>query len=179
VTSTREHSDRRTDLQHTVENLIAHYFKPPRGREVVIVCDNEKLALANALVGKLKEKGCPASALYIADDLEVVTPTLTRLYENGQVGMMMLASHRMWSKLRLYERFEFHNRQPSIQSNCSPVFFDGVIPIESMLRLYSARPTDTDRFLTGIQQMLPNDAPTHITAPGGTDLRFIARHWEI
>lgn len=163
----------------TVSSILDHYFRPPAGRAVVIVCDCEKLRLTQALVAGLESRRCPARVMLIGDPPQSSAKSPQALLENGQVGLMVLASPRMWKELALAGRLEFRDRWPSLRSLCSPIFFDAVTPLPNMLRLYSADPDDSGRFLANLQQQLPNESPIRIVAPVGTDLRFVVRRWEI
>ncbi len=162
-----------------VRGILDYYFRPLPGREVVIVCDGEKLRLAQALVAALELRHCPARLMLIGENPQSSAKPLRVLLENDGVGLMVLASPQMWKGLALADRLEFRDRWPSIRSRCSPVFFDAVTPLSNMLRLYTADPDDIRRFLAALQRRLPNESPARIVAPSGTDLRFVARRWEV
>ena len=162
-----------------VSGILDHYFRPPPGREVVIVCDSEKSRLAQALVAGLELRRCPARVMLIGANPQSSAQTLREVLDNDHVGLMVLASPQMWKELALADRLEFRERWPSIRARASPVFFDAVTPLPNMLRLYSADPDDSRQFLASLQQQLSNDFPVRIVAPGGTDLKFVARRWEI
>ena len=166
-------------LNLIVRNILDFYFKPPAHREVVIVCDREKEELAGALTAALKSRGHPAHTMLIGEDPESPASRLDDLFANDQVSLMVLASTRMWKDLRLAERLEFRDHWPSLRSQCSPVFFDAVIPMANMLRVYSADPMDTLRFLVSVQQQLAKYSRVRIVAPGGTNIEFVPRRWEI
>ena len=162
-----------------VGNILQHYFRAPAGREIVIVCDREKVQLAQTLVKELESRGSPGRVMLIGEDLSSFAKPLDDLRADDGVGLIVLASPRMWKGLGLAERFELRDRWPSIRSKCSPVFFDAVTPLPNMLRLYSADPEDNHRFLANVQQQLPSNTPVRIVAPGGTDISFLPRSWEI
>jgi hypothetical protein len=166
-------------LSDAVENILDVYFRPPPGRPCVMVYDNEKIMLASALRLGLARRGYPVRVLRYDASPRSVAGALERLWQESDVALMVLASHRMWQGLDLSERLEERDRLPSLRCRCAPVFFDAVIPPDSFLRLYSADPAATESFLHAVRQDLRPHTPTHVVAPGGTDLRFVARTWDL
>jgi hypothetical protein len=166
-------------LPAAVARIVEHVFCPPAGREVVIVHDWEKRALADALADALEARGNPVSRFFIPKEMAPSREALAELFQREDVGLMMLASQRMWSSLGLHARLEMRERRPSLRCACEPVFFDAAIPLKNLVRLYAADPEETRAFLAEVQARLPDHAPVRITAPAGTDLRFVARAWQI
>ena len=75
----------------------------------------------------------------------------------------------MWSDLGLHGLFR-HDGGPRLAVACHPVFFDEVMPLDSVLRVYSSNPAEDRAYLENLRrQMSRHAAPgsiTHITAPG-------------
>lgn len=161
-----------------VANILDHYLKPPAGREIVIVHDQEKILLAQHFAAGLVERGCRSRDFLVADNLDSSVGAFREVLNDEGVGLIVLASPRMLGGLKLYEKMAFVDNSPSLQCSCSPVFFDTVIPTENLVRLYAVDPTETKDFLADLHSELPEETSIHVSAPGGTDLKFVSRDWK-
>lgn len=99
------------------------------------------------------------------------------LFDSPTVGLILLSSVHMWSELGLSSRVLHDKDGPVLNVACRPVFFDEVMPLESLVRIYSSDLEDDRRYLADIQKTLRDFTPTRLTAPGGTDIVFTCRDW--
>ena len=166
------------DLQQAAENIAWHYFQPPQGKPVVIACDAEKLELGHVLAAVLESAGNPVILPVLDAEPARLRQALERLLEDESIALAVLASHTMWADLGLSERFMLRDRQPSLQGEATPLFFDAVTPLDSLVRLYGADPQAIQSFLQGLQRNLQDAAETRLTTPAGTDLTFRSRTWQ-
>ncbi len=162
-----------------ISNILDYYLKPPAGREIVIVYDQEKTILAQRLSAGLAERDCRVKDFLVGDDLDSSVEAFRDILQDDGVGLMVLASPRMFRGLKLYEQMDFVNNTPAIRSSCSPVFFDTVIPTENLLRLYAADPAKTEVYLGSLRTQLAETTSVRVVAPGGTDLSFVSREWKL
>jgi len=166
------------DIQRAAQNIARHYFHPPPGKPVVIACDEEKIALARAVAVVLEADGHPTILPILDGEVLAQRRALTLLLEEDSIALAVFASFRMWKDLALSERITQREHQPSLRGRPEPLFFDAVIPLESLLRLYSADPKSIHSFQSGLQSNLVNNTSVHLTTPAGVDLRFLARTWQ-
>ena len=166
------------DLQATARSIAQHYFRPPPGKPVVVACDSEKVGLARALAAELEKQGHPAVLAMLEGNLPASQQALQRLLENDAIALAVFASHAMWSGLGLSQYLTFRSRQPSLLGKPDPLFFDAVIPLDSLERLYCANPASIRLFVEGLRRNLPDHRPVRLTTQAGTRLTFTARIWE-
>ena len=163
-------------MRRAVSNILDHYVEIVAKHEIIILCDGETLALAGALAKGVSERGATPILLALDDGLDVLPDLVARLLADDRIGMLVLASHEMWAA-GLSAYLDLGSGGATLRSRCSPIFFDAVIPLPSMLRLYAANwQADTD-YLLAMRANLPSVALCRVLAPGGTDLRFLAREW--
>jgi len=165
-------------MDQAVANILDHYLKPPAGREIVIVHDQEKTLLAQHLAAGLAERGCRSWDFIVGDNLGSSISAFREVLQDEGVGLIVLASPRMLRGLKLYEKMALVDNSPSLECACSPVFFDTVIPLENLVRLYAEDPAETENFLAALHRKLPEETSIRVRAPGGTDLEFVSREWK-
>ncbi|MBN1399425.1 MAG: DUF4037 domain-containing protein, partial [Anaerolineae bacterium] len=171
-------------VDKVVDNLLDNYVDIPAGREIVILFDAEKCDLARSLGKGLTSRGARPMLLAVPDPGDRLPQHVIQLLDNEQIGLFVLASHRMW-RAGLADHFdsgEFSRAaasRPTLHARCRPLFFDLVIPRESLLRLYGSPVQSDQAYLAALADRLPSEARVHITAPGGTDLYLRTRSWQI
>jgi hypothetical protein len=165
-------------MQLAAQNIARVYFRPPPAKPVVVACDQEKLELARAVAAVLEADGHPVIVPHLEGDAAAVRAALNRLLEDGSISLAVFASHSMWQELGLGRRFTLRQRQPSLEGRPHPLFFDAVIPLENLLRLYAADPESILKFVAGLRNYVNDDAAYRLTTPAGTDLTFTAREWQ-
>jgi hypothetical protein len=165
-------------VDKAVDNLLDNYVDIPSGREIVILFDADKSDLAHGLHDGISRRGAIPLLLALPDCLDTLPQHVVGLLPNDQIGLLVLASHRMW-RAGLGEYLELGKERPTLRSRCHPLFFDAVIPRNSFLRLYGSSVAHDRAYLSALAGRLPSHARVHITAPGGTDLCLRTRGWQI
>jgi len=126
----------------------------------------------------LVERGCRPELVIVDQGAEALPRACLEIFDCPTTGLIALTSFRMWSELGLSGRL-LHENGPTLNVACRPVFFDEVMPLDSLLRVYSSDPEDDKRYLADLHRRLREGVPTRVTAPGGTDLTFIPREWSV
>lgn len=165
-------------LERAVANILDHHLMAPAGRRVVIVCDKAKWPLAEALARGLDERGRKPALLRLEARAEGGRALLDDLFAEAGVGLIVLASPRMWRELELATRLVVTAGGPTLRVACAPIFLDMVMPLESVLRVYGSDYADNVAYAASLRAQLVGDASYRLTAAGGTDLTFRARDWQ-
>ncbi len=170
------------DLARAADSILTHFFNVPPGRRVGILFDAQKASLAEVLRSGLLARGARPVMVEMTSPLGEWPVEMSEILTNPADGLMVLSSHRMWSELGLQKLFR-HDGGPRLEVACRPVFFDEVMPLGSVLRVYSSDPSDDRAYLENLQREMSRRAVpgsfTHLIAPGGTDITFVPRQWMI
>ncbi|NPV09277.1 MAG: hypothetical protein HPY83_15125 [Anaerolineae bacterium] len=166
-------------MQRVVANILDYHLRAPPGRRVAIVYPEEKATLAQAMAQGLVARDCQHQLIPVPDDASSLPDAALDAFDDGNIGLIVLLSPGMWSRQGVARLFVMRDGQPSLSVRPSPLFVDTVIAPESFLRVYSSDPREDWAHLESLRDRLPADAPVRVTAPGGTDLTFRARHWMI
>ncbi len=157
-------------------SILDHYFRPPAARPVAIVCCAEKRALADAIAARLKARGTSVATIEVPDDVSDARAFASKAFSDSNAALMVLASARMWGPQGLH-RYFVYNDGPSVQAAATPVFFDAVTPMASLVRLYGSDAAEDKAWLETLKSTFRDNARFRITAPAGTDIQFTARKW--
>jgi len=164
-------------MLRATNHILDHYVHVPAGREIVVLCDGDKLALAESLCAGIAARGAEPLLLRLRDDLVALPALLDTLLANDAIGLIALASHRMFGA-GLAARLDMGEGSPRLKAACAPCFFEAA-PLDSVVRLYRADPLDTRAYAHQVKAKLPDGGRFQVTAPGGTALAFVARDWRI
>jgi leucyl aminopeptidase (aminopeptidase T) len=166
-------------IQQAVANILDYHLRAPAGQRVTIVYPQEKADLAEALARGLSERGAHPRLLFVPDDAPNLPPAVREAFADANIGLIVLLSHAMWSRQGLARYFLMRDGQPSLDVRPSPLFVDTVIARESFLRIYASDPQEDRAYLESLRQTLPESTTVRVTAPGGTDLTFRSRDWQL
>jgi leucyl aminopeptidase (aminopeptidase T) len=147
------------------------------GREIIVLCDGVKLPLARVLCDGISERGAVPLRVVLEDDLTSLPEFVERILDDADVGLVALPSHRMWSA-GLSSLLDVGADGPRVRGRCSPNYIE-LLPLENIARVYASDVASDRAFLVNLKCRLPDGARYHLTAPGGTDLTFTARDWQI
>lgn len=169
-------------LTDAAGSILTHFFSVQSGRRVAILFDAQKVELAEALWSELIARGSHPEMVEIVSPLSELPPETSALLRSSAHGLIVLSSHRMWSELGLHQLFR-HEGGPKLAVACKPVFFDEVMPLDSVLRVYSSNPDEDRAYLETLRRQMSalsaSASTTRITAPGGTDISFVPRAWTL
>jgi len=157
-------------------NILRRHFHVDPKQKVILLTDDEKHLLAEALKDELTERGARPLLLILRADQERLSESTVRQLTTPGRGLIVLLSPQTWMALDMAAFFNSRMR-PTLESPCAPVFFDEVMPLESVVRVFSSDPEDDREYLQSIFEELEEGGRTRVTAPGGTDLSFMARDW--
>ena len=158
--------------------ILDSHFRPRAGQRVLVLSGEDKLDLGERLRKGLVERGSRPELVIVDQAAEALPRVCLESFDCPTIGLMVLTSFKMWFELGLSSRFLYEDG-PTLNVACRPVFFDEVLPLDSLLRIYSSDPEDDERYLTNLKNRLQGGVPTRVTAPGGTDLAFIPRQWSL
>jgi leucyl aminopeptidase (aminopeptidase T) len=167
---------REDSIRVAAANILEHYFKAPAARPVAIVCCAEKRVLADALAAKLAARGTPVTTLEVPADVSDMRAFASGAFSDSSAALIVLASARMWGPQGLHRYFVYRGG-PSVEAAATPVFFDAVTPMSSLVRLYGSDTTQDQAWLAALGSALPDNARLRITSPAGTDIQFTSRKW--
>ncbi|MHB0876751.1 MAG: hypothetical protein ACYC5O_12000 [Anaerolineae bacterium] len=168
-----------TAMDAAIANIIDFHLRPRAGQEVAVLYDDEKAPLAEGIAAGLAARGCAPWLVRVPDDVDDVGPIVAPLFARADVGLVALISRRMWLDLGFARYFAMVDGQPSLLAKCHPIFADWLLPLDGVLRLCGSNAAADAAYLRALAAALPARAPIHLTAPGGTDLRFVSRTWHI
>lgn len=166
-------------IERAAANILDHFLCPPPGREVAVVYPPEKAAVAEALARGLAERRSPPLLLPVPAEAPALPEPVLAAFARSNAGLIVLLSHRLWARQGLAPLFVMRAGQPGLDVHCSPLFVDTIIAGDSFLRVYSSDPTADRGYLARLSETLPAQARVRITAPGGTDLTFRSRGWQV
>jgi len=158
--------------------ILDSHFRPRAGQRVLVLSGEDKLDLGERLRKGLVERGSRPELVIVDQAAEALPRVCLESFDCPTIGLIVLTSLRMWSELGLSSRF-LYDDGPTLSVACQPVFFDEVLPLDSLLRIYSSDPEDDERYLTNLKSRLQGGAPARVTAQGGTDLTFIPQQWSL
>lgn len=164
-------------MERAVANILDYHLRAPPGRRVGIVYPEEKAALAQAMAQGLVERSCHPWLVPVPSDADALPDEALHAFDDGNIGLIVLLSPGMWSRQGVARLFVVRDGEPTLSVRPSPLFVDTAIAPESFLRIYSSDPQEDQAYLESLRGRLPADVPVRVTAPGGTDLTFRARHW--
>ena len=127
--------------------ILDSHFRPRAGQGVLVLSGEEKLDLGEAA--------------------EALPPMCLESFDCPTIGLIVLTSFKMWFELRLSSRFLYEDG-PTLSVACQPVFFDEVLPLDSLLRIYSSDPEDDERYLTNLKSRLQGGVPARVTGSGAS-----------
>lgn len=159
-------------MEQACSNILKQHF-PVRPRQtVVILCDKDKWQLASKLQDELRLIGNEAHLV----DMGLQSNYLDRLSHRPEIALAVLGSPAMWPQLQHYFVVE---QRPTLRVKCNPTFFDCLLPLQSLVRMYGSDPNDDQLYLEQMACILPAHQRVRLTAPGGTSLTFTTRGWLI
>lgn len=165
-------------MKKAVDNILDYHFRFKEGREIIILFDKTKKDFAEVLSEGIRERN-GRSILVKIHDMEILPDYIDRLFQDEEVGLIALVSHHMWVKLGLSDYFVMPDEKPSLRAKCSPQFFDCVIPMDSLLRMFSSDYNEDLAYLDKLKTMLKPDVRYRIITPEGTDINFVSRDWKV
>jgi len=172
-------STKGSDILGQVATIILDsHFRPRAGQRVLVLAGDDKLDLGERLRKGLVERGSRPELVIVDQAAEAWPQECLESFDCPRIGLIVLTSLRMWFELGLSSRFLYENGL-TLSVACQPVFFDEVLPLDSLLRIFSSDPEDDERYLTDLKSRLQGGSSMRVTAQGGTDLTFLPRQWSL
>jgi len=156
-------------LDRVASVILNAYFSPSPGQRVMVLTGQGKRALAERLWSRLARRGARPELVVVTEDAPALPEACLDAFGCSRTGLIILASPRMWFELGLSE----------LLVACQPLFFDEMMPLDSLVRIYSCDPAEDRRYLSDLLARLQDHARVRVTSPGGTDLTFVSRKWTI
>ena len=174
--TTMERTASEEAVSDAAESILEHFFRPPAGRPVAIVCCAEKRELADVLAARLESSGTSVTTIEVPEDAPDARAFAAKAFDDADAALVVLASARMWGVQGLH-RYFVYREGPTVEAQASPVFFDAVTPMASLVRLYGSDVSADKAWLGKLKSGFPDNARFRITTPAGTDIQFTARKW--
>ncbi len=163
-------------MEEAVNNMVNIYLPIEKGAEVILVCDGEKERFARSVADAYLSRGCIPTIVRLPDTLDHEAGFLRHILQTYDASFLLLPSAHTWSTQHISRFLDFSEGPPRVKDKTPPCRVE-VMPPESVLRLYSSDAATDTAYLQALKRQLPEHVPVRLTAPGGTDLRFISRSW--
>lgn len=164
-------------MKEVARNILDYHFDLCKNKEILIVSDDSKIQLAEAICEELSDRDS-IPILMTLDYAQKFPNVLENLFAVEEVGLILLVTPKSWAN-KLMTYLTFKEGELSLNVKCQPVFFDGLLPLDSLLRVYSGNYQQNISYLNHLKNHFQPDTLYRVTSSTGTDISFIARDWQI